>query len=88
MSRAEEVYGPAENGDLLREILVSTLRLMRDAPPRGDLKLVNSALKDLRHAFRVFAPYSHVRKVAVWAWWPRLFRPASRPRSQSRPRPR
>src|SRR5262249_55761356 len=31
-----------------------------------DVKLTNSALKELRHAFRVFAPYKHVRKVAVF----------------------
>jgi uncharacterized protein (TIGR00730 family) len=50
----------------LRQILVSGLRLLEDGAGLGDLKLVNAALKELRHALRVFAPYEHHRKVAVF----------------------
>ena len=52
--------------ELARQILVTGLHLLRDRTSRSELKLVNSALKELRHAFRVFKPYAPIRKVAVF----------------------
>ncbi len=49
----------------VRQLMVSALRLGREASP-GDLKLTNNALKELRHAFRVFDPYLWIPKVAVF----------------------
>jgi hypothetical protein len=46
--------------------MVTGVHLLRDQTSRAELKLVNSALKELRHAFRVFKPYSQLRKVAVF----------------------
>ncbi|GAG25430.1 unnamed protein product, partial [marine sediment metagenome] len=66
IDRAQEVYGEKSGADLIRQAVVSALRLMRDDASIGDLKLINSALKELRHSFQVFAPYKHVRKVAVF----------------------
>ena len=55
-----------EDLDLVRQILVTGVHLLRDETSRAELKLVNSALKELRHAFRVFKPYSELRKVAIF----------------------
>ncbi|NQZ98304.1 MAG: LOG family protein [Myxococcales bacterium] len=66
IGRAREVYGVQDGADYARQLIVSAVRLLRDDSSRGDAKLVNSAFKELRHAFRVFAPYKHVRKVAVF----------------------
>ena len=66
IATAESRHGRASDTEAVRQIVVTALRLLRDQTPRGDLKLVNSALKELRHAFRVFAPYRAVRKVAVF----------------------
>ena len=52
--------------ELVRQLLVTGVHLLRDGTSRAELKLVNSALKELRHAFRVFSPYSELRKVAVF----------------------
>jgi uncharacterized protein (TIGR00730 family) len=52
--------------ELARQILVTGLHLLRDGTSRSELKLVNSALKELRHAFRVFKPYAAIRKIAVF----------------------
>lgn len=41
-------------------------KLIRDRANRGDVKLLNTALKELRYAFKVFAPYRHRRKVTVF----------------------
>jgi len=66
LERAQEIHGVSEDADLVRQILVTATRLVQDGAAARDLKLLNSALKELRHAFRVFAPYSHQRKVAVF----------------------
>jgi uncharacterized protein (TIGR00730 family) len=47
-------------------MLVSAIRMGREAADRGDLKLVNAALKELRYSFLVFEPYADVRKVAIF----------------------
>ena len=47
-------------------MIVSALRLARDSAARGDLKIANSALKEMRYAFHVFAPYRGQRKVAIF----------------------
>lgn len=52
--------------ELVRQVLTTGVHLLRDGTSRAELKLVNSALKELRHAFRVFSPYSETRKVAVF----------------------
>ncbi len=75
IARAQEIYGDASDDeaglevgtlDAARQIVSSALRLLQDRATSGDSKLVSSALKELRHAFRVFAPYAHLRKVAVF----------------------
>ena len=59
--------GPeVRNSDLLFELMVSTVRLARDHVSRGDLKLANAALKEMRYAFAVFEPYRSARKAAIF----------------------
>ena len=55
-----------EDRRLLTEMIVSAYRLGEDEATTGDLKLLNSALKELRYAFKVFRPYRHMRKVAMF----------------------
>lgn len=55
-----------EDADLVFELVVSSLRLGLDRADRGDLKIANAALKEMRHAFHVFAPYRSARKVAIF----------------------
>ncbi|MDH3754499.1 MAG: LOG family protein [Acidimicrobiia bacterium] len=52
--------------DIVFELLVSVARLGTNGTDRGDLKLVNSALKELRYAFEVFGPYAERRKVSIF----------------------
>ncbi len=51
---------------LLTEMVESVYQLGVDQTTTGDLKILNSALKELRHAFKIFRPYRHVRKVAIF----------------------
>ncbi|MFA4989025.1 MAG: LOG family protein, partial [Candidatus Omnitrophota bacterium] len=52
--------------DLFREILSTALKLGRESGDRGDLKLVNNALKELRYSFKIFSPYRKVKKVIIF----------------------
>jgi uncharacterized protein (TIGR00730 family) len=45
------------NQELIAEMITTILKLHRDRAERGDLKLVNTALKEMRYSMRVFAPY-------------------------------
>ncbi len=56
----------SENRDLVAEMIQSSLNLLRDEADRGDLKVLNKAIKELRHAFKIFAPYRRMRKVSVF----------------------
>jgi uncharacterized protein (TIGR00730 family) len=66
VARAQEAYGGSAGADLVRQVLVTGVRLLSDRADPGDLKLLNSSMKELRHALRVFAPYAHLRKAAVF----------------------
>jgi uncharacterized protein (TIGR00730 family) len=55
-----------ESAEYARQMIVTALRFLRDDPSDGDFKLVNAAIKELRHALRVFAPYEGIRKVSVF----------------------
>jgi uncharacterized protein (TIGR00730 family) len=57
---------PFDDSDLVAEMMVSALKLARDEADRGDLKLINSALKELRYSFRVFSQYRGTRKVTIF----------------------
>ena len=65
---ADLVEQVAEPGDapLVFELVVSALRLARDRADRGDLKIANAALKEMRYSFHVFAPYRSARKAAIF----------------------
>lgn len=51
---------------LVGEILVTGLKMLRDTTDRGNLKLTNSALKEMRYAFLIFSQYLHIPKVTIY----------------------
>ena len=57
---------PVQTRGFVQQMLTSVLKLHEDGAPVGDLKITNSALKELRYGFKVFAPYRDVRKVTVF----------------------
>jgi uncharacterized protein (TIGR00730 family) len=58
--------GVDHDRELAFEMVTSVLRMARERVGRGDMKLVNATLKELRYAFGVFAPYKDVRKVSIF----------------------
>src|SRR3954469_14475441 len=61
-----DAAGVDENRDQLFEILAAAVRLARDDADRLDLKITNAALREMRNAFNVFAPYRGVPKVTIF----------------------
>jgi uncharacterized protein (TIGR00730 family) len=59
-------FADSPDRDLLADIMVTLTRLAREGAERGDLKLLTSAFMELRYAFKVFAPYRHIRKVSIF----------------------
>lgn len=55
-----------QHSDLVDEIKATADKLLEDGAARGDLKILSRALRELRYAFKVFAPYRRNRKVTVF----------------------
>ncbi len=57
---------PYDNLDLIREVIVTAAKLSEQNARRGDLKILRTSIKEMRHAFRVFDRYSDVPKVSIF----------------------
>ena len=57
---------PLDRRGVYQQLLTTVLKLHDDGALVGDLKIANTALKELRYAYKVFAPYRHVHKVTVF----------------------
>ncbi len=57
---------PVHHPDLVREMILAALKAGREDERRGDLKLMNTSLKEMRFTGVVFGPYRHTRKVTVF----------------------
>ncbi len=52
--------------ELIDRIKESADKMAGDHPSRGDLKIINRTLMELRYAFKVFAPFRRSRKVSIF----------------------
>ncbi len=57
---------PERIAELIDEIKLSADKLAKDRTSRGDVKLLSRTLRELRYAFKVFAPYRTYRKVTIF----------------------
>ncbi len=58
--------GSSDNADLVRELVVTSLKMLRSDTDRGDVKLMNNTLKELRYSFLIFRRYREVPKVTMY----------------------
>ncbi len=58
--------GGGHNSDLVEDIVESALKLLSDVEYRGDVRVIQTALRELRYALRLFAPYKETRKVTIF----------------------
>jgi uncharacterized protein (TIGR00730 family) len=61
-----QAHATGGNADLVEDIIETALRLADDQAERLDIKVINSALRELRYAAKVFTPYREKRKVTVF----------------------
>jgi uncharacterized protein (TIGR00730 family) len=59
-------YSQPGSAELMRHIITTSLKLYFDGANELDLRIINTSLKEMRHAFRVFAQYRDTRKVVIW----------------------
>jgi uncharacterized protein (TIGR00730 family) len=66
LDTSPEARSPVSIEKLIAQIKETADKLLRDQANRGDVKLLSTALKELRYAFKVFAAYRGKRKVTVF----------------------
>ena len=58
--------GGGHNEIQVADIVENALKLLADVKDTGDVRVIQTALRELRYAFRLFAPYAGVRKVTIF----------------------
>lgn len=58
--------GLTTDADLVREIIVSALKVVKDRTDRGDVRMMNTAMKELRYSSLVFQPFGDRKKAAIY----------------------
>src|SRR5688572_1938812 len=58
--------GGGFNEDLVEDIVITALKLLKDVEHRGDVRVIQTAVRELRYAFKMFAPYVEKRKVTIF----------------------
>ena len=56
----------SEDTDLLHDLITTIHRMVGEKADRGDIKIISRAFRELRYAFKTFAPYHEIRKVTVF----------------------
>jgi uncharacterized protein (TIGR00730 family) len=66
IDRLLEATGGSPHATFLQEMLHSVLRLIQHHASRGDIKILNAALRELIYAFKIFTPYRGIQKVTMF----------------------
>ncbi len=61
-----ETAGGIGRPELVREMIIASLKAGQEDDGSGDLKLMNTSLKEMRFTSKVFSPYRNMRKVTVF----------------------
>jgi uncharacterized protein (TIGR00730 family) len=61
-----DLQGGGYNKTLVAEIIENSLKLLTDVESRGDVRVIQTAVRELRYAFKLFAPYADVHKVTMF----------------------
>jgi uncharacterized protein (TIGR00730 family) len=58
--------GGGFNKESVADIIENALKILGDVEDSGDVRVIQTALRELRYAFRLFAPYASARKVTIF----------------------
>src|SRR3984957_18993423 len=58
--------GGGFNPEAVEDIIDNALKLLKDVKDSGDVRVIQTATRELRYAFKLFAPYADKRKVTIF----------------------
>src|SRR6478672_1825135 len=58
--------GGGYNEESVADIIESALKILSDIKDSGDVRVIQTATRELRYAFKLFAPYANARKVTIF----------------------
>ncbi len=58
--------GGGHNADLVAELIENALKLLHDVEHRGDARVIQTAVRELRYASKLFAPYASTPKITIF----------------------
>jgi len=58
--------GGGHNESEVADIIENALKLLADVRDTGDVRVIQTAIRELRYSFRLFAPYAGRRKVSIF----------------------
>ncbi len=58
--------GGGYNTGLVADIIENALKLLNDVEARGDVRVIQTAIRELRYAFKLFSPHADTRKVSMF----------------------
>src|SRR5882724_10029282 len=58
--------GGGHNEEGVADIIENALKILTDVKDTGDVRVIQTAVRELRYAYRLFAPYAHKRKVTIF----------------------
>jgi uncharacterized protein (TIGR00730 family) len=58
--------GGGHNPEAVADIIENALKLLSDVQDTGDVRVIQTAMRELRYAYRLFAPYADKRKVTIF----------------------
>src|SRR6516165_5832958 len=61
-----EYKGGGYNQENVADIIESALKILTDVKDSGDVRVIQTAIRELRYSFRLFAPYADKRKVTIF----------------------
>ena len=61
-----QAKGGGANEAEVADIIENALKLLTDVQDTGDVRVIQTAIRELRYAFRLFAPYAGKRKVTIF----------------------
>ena len=58
--------GGGHNEDTVTDLIENSLKILTDVKDSGDARVIQTALRELRYAFKMFAPYAATRKATIF----------------------
>ena len=58
--------GGGHNEEAVADIVDNALKILKDVKDSGDVRVIQTAVRELRYAFKMFAPYAKTRKATIF----------------------